>query len=401
VVANPGGTSIDGLTVTDIVPDELDVTGVPIVDAASAINLISIGSDEQIVWTIDELHPGAQVTLPWNASVSTTGDLVAMNEATATTEDSTARAAQNVYLARSSAPEVHGSTSAAAPATQTKKVIRYEQRRIPAGSAPAVIPFTGAPVWGWMVLALALIVVGAAFTRVRRSPLILCGLLALVLMAACTNAGQDPSAGAPTRSARPSPEGSTSEDEVLGTRIHRNSNGSPADGSATDGSSTDAAADATAADTTAPQIPEPQEDLVQVVSVPVVVEVESQPASEVLTSIEGDNFVTFSWDEMDRQVTDAASSRTLSRAASATLLSELSTASPSIAPSVELVNLSSTTLVVRGDLGIRTLDASGADAATTSEFVDVVLAPGGSVSLDFEYVLPSGDYSSVPFFAAG
>lgn len=399
LVVNPGDASLHELTITNVVPEELDVAGVPIVDAAASINLISSGSSEQIVWTLNELAAGEGVTLPWEASVSSTGDLVAENNVTVRTENSSASASRNVYLARSSTPVVQGGTaSAARSAVETRRVVHYEQRRVPAGSAPAALPMTGAIISGWFLLALILIGAGVAFIRVRRSPLLLCALMSLVVMAACTNAGSPPPSGAGSpENQTPSSDDSDAEDRVLGTRIRRAENESAAPKTAGDQASTDT----TSIEETTDQLPVPQEDLIQVVTVPVVEVVEVQaPASEVLTSLQGENLVTFSWDESNREVTDAASSRTLSRESSATLLAALATASPTIAPSVELVNLSAGSLVVKGELGIKTLGSNGEAAATLSEHLDLVLAPGGSVSLDFEYILPSGDYSSVPFFQA-
>ncbi|HYI46388.1 MAG TPA: hypothetical protein VE174_13105 [Actinomycetota bacterium] len=402
LVVNPGDTPLTNLTITNIVPEELDVVGVPIIDRAESINLISMGSSEEIVWTLDTLDPGEGVTLPWEASVAATGDLVAANDVVVEAEDSSAAASRSVYLARSSTPAVQGGTSSAAPATtQTRRVVRYEQRRIPAGTAPAILPFTGANVSGWFALALILLGAGVVFTRARRSPALLCALMGLVIMAACTSADPPPSAEAPKQE---SPKG---DDEVLGKRIHKGDNentaeappGSIDDPSPGEEGDDDATEPDTETEDAITQLPVPQEDLIRVVTVPVVEIVEVQgPATEVLTSVPGDNLITFSWDEASRSVTGAASSRTLTRDVVATVLSELSTASPSIAPSVELTNVSDGSLVVKGNLGIETQGPG--QTVTTSEHVDLVLAPGGSITLDFEYVLPSGEYTAAPFFQA-
>ncbi|MGH9194503.1 MAG: hypothetical protein ACRD1T_02025, partial [Acidimicrobiia bacterium] len=51
-------------------------------------------------------------------------------------------------------------------------------------------------------------------------------------------------------------------------------------------------------------------------------------------------------------------------------------------------------LHVNGRMVHRIFDTSGTLVATLeSEEIDVTLAPGGTTAAEFEYLLPSGDYS--------
>jgi hypothetical protein len=123
--------------------------------------------------------------------------------------------------------------------------------------------------------------------------------------------------------------------------------------------------------------------------------------TQVIGSRAGDSTATFDWDEATRDITQATSSRTLAAGAPTELLTNLDFAQDAIGTEVVLRNLSETErIAVNGTLGLEVQTPTGT-TRLTSDPVDVVLEPGGEVTADFSFLLPSGTYSVRGFLESG
>lgn len=413
-VTNRGTTPAERVVVKDRVPAELDVAGVPILDGLASQNLIAVGNDETIVWELFELAPGQTRRLPWFAVAQRPGDFVASNEIEGSSLNAPATSgASRTFLADSGAVVAAKTVDGPRPPkVKRRRVVRYVERTItrerpatgPETSTGSTMPATGADPVAWVGFAGLLLLVGGALAviaardRSRRMPLL--AILGAALLTACvassTNDGP---------SANVSPSASES-DRVLGERVERgDDNGSGGGDEAGDGADEGRDGDSgddrgTGDDATDGPSDGASPELETITTfVPVVVEEEVRvPAAAPveLGSIAGDNALTFTWDEAGHEVTTATSSRTFDPDA-ITSLEVRQEVGRTLSSPVVLTNVSDGDVQVTGRLTL-TLSGSAGAVTLTSSSIDEVLAPGGSVTAGFGYLLPSGTYSVTASF---
>ena len=406
-VTNAGTEELRNVVVIDDVPPELNIYGVPVIDAADSINMITFGSTEQIIWSFDSIAPGRSIRLPWYADVVGSGDLAATNVVTASAGEAPVSSVSDLFLATAgNSRVVTGEPSDPPPAkTVRKRVVTY--RAVPpsadvsdsgtaAHAGPDALPNTGIPSSGWLALAALVIGGGAALyllgSRPKRHRFSAVLIAAVIALTACVTSGDDPSevgeledVGSQASVER---RGTESDDQVLGERISR-----PEQDNDEDESASDEPAVATLTESPV-EVPEEVE---AVVSFEVVSITPEPPPVLTLGPLPSQNTVTFDWDEASRQVLSAASSQMVT-AGPASLVTELATTSGPIRTVAVLTNESDSQVEVRGRL---TLHVTGTTASTvlTSDPIDVVLEPGGVVTAPFTYLLPSGSYSISAVFA--
>jgi uncharacterized repeat protein (TIGR01451 family) len=411
-VTNQGSEPATGVVISNEVPPEIDVHDVPLIPQAASITLSSLGRSETIIWTLDRLAPGRSVSLPWAGEVGILGDFVADNRVTAESEGATSRAEDRIFLAGASTRADTGSTSEPRTIVKKKRIVRHELRTlagnvVPAAPGPSSLPSTGTDVVGWIIAALSIAVLGALiFVMGRRGKLrrvhvfvILC-----LLLTACIQ-DQQPTA-TPDRT-EVGESGDEDEEQVKGKRVRRgqDQNGNAAD-EAGEPDDTEATGDgALAEQALAPDQPlEPEITTDEVVRVPVVEVVEVSvpvPDPSELGPVAGDNTISYTWDEAEREITAAASGRILRPDATTSLLAGLSVQAPFIGVDVELTNTGSDQVRANGTLVLSITDSAGGLVTTLeSRAIDEILGPGDSVSARFSYALPTGDYLSTATFEA-
>ena len=420
VVTNRGAEAVRNVTVTNDVPAELDVAGVPVVDVADTINLITVGSNEQVVWGINTLGAGRSVRLPWTGQVVDLGDFSATNSVIATAPRSVVTATSDVYLAASGSPRVDDGIPAKVKGrTVTRRTVTYEQRRVAtapdAQAAPGSLPATGVDPLGWVLLGVVALITGIALMILlrpggdRRRALVAL-VAALLTLAACVSGEPgttDPVGDAGTeteREAGVAAETDVADDEVLGTRVDRG-NGTTGPGTGNGGSTPDDGADANDADDDSPVVTgsdDGADGTFVVETVPVetieVVRLAPEPATIVpLGALTGANTVNFEWDEPTRTMGSGTSGIIFGNEA-ASLTTSLSSERGPIGMASTIRNDSETDrLAVEGRVVLQISGSSGS-ARLTSSAIDVVLEPGGEVTAPFSFLLPSGSYSATAVF---
>ena len=385
-VTNNGSAPAD-VVVIDEVPAEMDVLSVPIVPAADSIQLGRTPQGEDIVWVLENLRAGRTARLPWSATAASAGDLEAVNSVEARSAGETTRVADRTYLAAGGDIDSRGHGKAQVMRT----IVRRVQVTVPSSGevtgAPAVLPLTGADVTGVWTVALAAIVAGVLFmmgtSRDRRRRRMALAAVALIVLAACTSTPED-------EAAEPSPAPSpTVEDEVRGQQIRRgdgNQNGAPAD---------DAATDITDEPVAVPDAGQPVEVVTR--RVVEVVPVERPVVSQETRS--GDNSISFQWDADAREVITATSGTSFSNQPS-TLTTSLDFDARGLASDITLINSGDDLLRVDGHFELDVISGGNVIARLRSEGVDVVLRKQGRATVAFEYLLPSGDYTTHARFEA-
>jgi hypothetical protein len=117
---------------------------------------------------------------------------------------------------------------------------------------------------------------------------------------------------------------------------------------------------------------------------------------------EGDNSLSYEWDESSTSFVSAASSRQVIRGARVELLTELSSEPGAIAVHVTLRNLTTHMRVaVRGRMTHEVFGSAGLVARFVSDSIDTVLNPNGSTTVGFTYLLPTGQYTTRSAFEPG
>jgi hypothetical protein len=398
-VTNEGSAPATGVVISNEVPPELNVGDVPLIPQAASITLSSLGRSEVIIWTLDRLAPGRSVQLPWTAEVGLLGDFIADNSVTAEAQGATSGAQERIFLAGASTSADTGSPSEPRTIVKRKRIVRHELRVVPGGgiaSAPAALPFTGVALIGWTVGAVILCLLGAvAFLHGWRGRLRKVHIL-LILCLSMTACVQDQQPTATPDRAEVQETDDEGEDQVRGRRLQRGQEPDEQPSNEIDVGSGEQVADP------ADQSVQPEvtaEDLVRVPVVDVVEVSVPAPDPQPLGPVAGDNTITYTWDEAQREITGAASGRILRPDATTSLLAGLSVQEPFIGVDVELANSSSEAVRASGTLVLSITDsAGGIITRLESRSIDETLDPGDSVSARFSYALPSGEYVSVATF---
>ncbi|MEA2446968.1 MAG: hypothetical protein QOK47_605, partial [Actinomycetota bacterium] len=173
LVSNTSGEEIHDVVVVDLVPDEVDVVGVPVTDSVDAVQLGVHRGQEDIVWIISSIAAGGEIELSWSGEAVAPGDLEAVNSVSVTGSEVTGSSESDAtYLGFVKALEIERG-KAPAPTFVQKTVMK----RVPVEGAvsPAVataLPNTGAPTVQMVAAAFALIALGAllvslSFARLR------------------------------------------------------------------------------------------------------------------------------------------------------------------------------------------------------------------------------------------
>jgi uncharacterized repeat protein (TIGR01451 family) len=420
VVSNDGEADLENVLVVDVAPAEVQVVSVDIVDEVEAVQIGQSGGRHDIVWNVGSLPAGASVELPWDGRVARPGDLRAVNSVRGllgTTEATRGRSES--FLA------AEGPRELANPPFEPieDRVVTFVAPP-PGEAAPrsatqpgAVLPFTGAAPWQ-IVRAGALLVLGGLLlvlgTRLSREPrkALIAALLAGLVGVACVSANEESGdAAGPVTSPRTAVTDDPRDEEetrVKGERIVRGEG----DAGAETAAPTDAPAatppptapPATGPPTTvaptatpppvvaAPTAPPPADaGPVRVVRV-VRTELEDLPVED-LESRDGDNTISFGWDEA-AGITSASSGTRFVRGGGSELFTDLSEEEGRISNRMTLRNTAEAArLRVRGRLVHEVYQGARLVARLRSDPIDVVLAPGGEVAARFSYLLPTGDYT--------
>jgi uncharacterized repeat protein (TIGR01451 family)/LPXTG-motif cell wall-anchored protein len=396
VVTNTSDAAISELSVRDLVPPEITVEGVPIIDEVSAVSLGYGPNGEDIVWTIDSLAPGASVELPWTGRAIAAGDFKAANRVQAVVRLRTQTQTIGLtYLGRSEGEVVRD----AHHQTIKKQVIRTRAvtKMVPASSAaaeafaaPGTLPATGSNPSGLLAIGALMIAAGVILVRVPRAHVVAVLALGALVLGACVTDESSPSAaplhfkrvpiGAEMRAGKV-------QDRVLGLRFH---NPDASDGAVTtpEGSTPGTTG---AADQLVPiEIPV---QVMEVVDAPL-------PLEEVADKA-GDNQVTYSWDADSGSITEATSTHLIVAGASIEVLLDIVLEDGAIHATARARNVSDDHRVhLTGNLLYDITSDGGPVAQFSSDDIDTVLEPGGEVSADFAHLLPTGTYFATAGFSA-
>jgi uncharacterized repeat protein (TIGR01451 family) len=405
-VSNEGDEDLENVLVVDVAPQEIDVFSVDIVDEVEAVQIGESGGRHDIVWNVGSLPAGTSVRLPWDGRAAQAGDLRAVNSVrglVGTTE--TTRSTSESFLGAEGARDVEN------PPFEPieKKIVTFEdpgtagevaQR---AATQPGVVlPFTGTSVSSLLLAAVLLVfgglllLVGAQLVAPESRKAVAAAILAGLIGAACVSSGDDPAGdAAPQASPR-----------VKGERIVRGESPEPeAETPVPATPPPSPTATATAAPTAPPTTTTPPPVVAAPPTAPVPVdpapvrvvrvvttELEDLPV-ETQESRDGDNTISFGWDEAAGGVTSASSGTRFVRGSGSELLTDLSSNGGAIVNRLTLRNTrEAARLSVEGRLVHEVYSGSTLVARLRSEPVDVVLAPGGAVVARFSYLLPAGDY---------
>ena len=390
-VANEGDAAEDIAVVAEV-PIELDIAGVPLDPRADAISQGRHGDAEDIVWILKDVRPGEEIDLAWTGRVVAAGDLRATTSVEARAQSVSAQATTDTFLATE--PAVAARKTTTEPPMVKRKVIRFVPVEGESGSvAGAILPVTG---WSpsplvrgaGVAIAVGLLLLVIAGVRKRNAAVIVVVALGI---AACTQA-QD-SAAPPEPDTTVGSEATPDDDDdrrprdrVKGRQIRR---GGGEGAAAENGAGTEVAVP----ETTAPDPGAPVRFERVVVTVTEPAEVIEQGSRD------GDNFMSFTWDEAAREIVLAASSIRFTDQPSS-LTSTLSSDAEGLLTDVVLANTSDAAMRVRGTLTLDVMQGGGVIAELRSDPIDVLLEPGGQALASFRYLLPSGDFSVMSGFEA-
>jgi uncharacterized repeat protein (TIGR01451 family) len=422
-VANEGRDDLENVLVVDVAPREVDVVSVDLIDEVEAVQIGESRGRHDIVWNVGSLPAGSSVTLPWDGRAVDAGDLRAVNSVRGligTTE--TTRSTSESFLAD------EGRSAVDNPPFEPikERVVTFVDpppsgpAAAAAGTQPVVLPFTGVSIsrifFAGVLLVFAglLVAIGSRLATGASRRAVTAAVLAGLLGVACVSGGaDDESISGAAQGATPRTFGTDDprddEARVKGERIVRGEDDGADDATAAPASAppataapptatppppaapTSTAPPAVAAPATAPA---PAADPAPVRTVTVVTtELEDLP---VVTqgSRDGDNTVSFSWDETAGGITAATSGRRVSARTGSELLTNLTAEDGALVNRVTLRNTAEATrLAVRGHLVHQIYEGSRLVARVRSEHVDVTLAPGGAVTALFSYLVPAGDYT--------
>jgi uncharacterized repeat protein (TIGR01451 family) len=435
-VKNTGDEVANDVTLINLVPSEVHVTGAGLAPGVDAVQVGNSGGKEDVVWVIDELPAGETIKVNYTGTIESPGDLEAFSKTrVVSTNAGRASSEERTYLADAGGEGSDNPTYEEREKRITRhKVVRTPlvRKRVatepdaPGSSGSGELPFTGVDPLGTVLLGMALIALGMVVVHAtsvntdRRR--IAVGSLALVLVAgACMSNGGDEVEPRVlgtqlTRSPDPAPaedDGPTEADTDTGPvdgdddpsdpadsdddTDEGDDNGPTGDGSdgqddADEGIGDDSSGDGS--ETTTVLVPgdpittfEEDVDFVTITG-------DDLPV-RALGSAEGST-MTFGWNDSSSSITQVISSNSLVEGI-ADLSAQISPAGPGMKLTVSITNAAEATVLgLDGTLALE-LDAGGTHTLK-SEPVDVELNPGGASSASFSFRLPSGSYSARAVF---
>ena len=420
-VHNPG-TEATTATIVDTMPDEVEFL------SASGTLMPTVGA-RTLTWDILALQPGASLVLSWQGRVATAGDLDAMN-VTAIADSTATPVESHTYLAAVKGVVLHRSPEEPDWGTHKERKVVFRTRTVypntvssaPAVVSPGALPYTGVPVVPFIVTAALLLLGGWVLVTEKGRRVAAVSMLVVLVAAACTS-------GTPSqdRTDRADAQAEDEEgDQVLGTRVDRDGNGSDsnngssagddnADGNGngdasatgsdpvgdaeggTDVALPEPATDAPPADAVAD--PQPQEVTIRDV---VVVEVANEPpAPRVLPSSGADNAIDLDWDAASRSIVSASSTAIFRADSPIQFLASLDDGNGAISTRLTLTNVTEDERLQVGGRMVVTVSGDGGTIRLTSPPLEQVLEPGDEVSAAWDFALPSGDYSIESSYLAG
>lgn len=397
-ISNPGSTPLSGVSIHQIVPEELDVLGVHVLDEVDFTQLGLVNGEEDITWSIDSFGGGESLTLTWIAKVVRAADLRAVGTITAEADQQVEGIAPpSVYIATARGVSVVD----AGAETVAQEVVRERSVTAAPGS---ILPATGlGPEAGLAILGLALVAVGLVLWRSRSARrrigagVIICALL----MSACTSGSDEPDV-----SQSPEVKGRIIENDDE-TDTDTDTDVQPGDdaGSEDGDEPPDADADGDGGPADVPPIGEvPVGTTVpgstEVVSETVTVQVPvSELPAETLGDTDGANAVALDWSRIDG-VQQALSSLTFSDEV-ASVRTALRASGTRISVEVTLTNETSDRLLeVSGRLLHTVGGLPGGPTTLRSGRLDRTLAPGATIAETFVYTLPTGSFTLTSAFSA-
>ena len=369
----------ENLVVTVSVPPEMDVSSVPLDDQAEAISASRHGTKEDIVWVVGDVTAGQAVDFHWSAEVTEPGDLMATAVANAKTDAAKASESTDTFLAA----RADVATTKAEPTKVLGKIIKMVPVTIPAPDG-AVLPVTGWSPTGWLWTSIAcvglgslLLLIGLARSGARRTGAL---VVALGILTSCTPAQDETVTAPPETQSTPEAADEADEppaDEVKGKRIFNNDPAATTEG-----------------------LPVPAAEEPAVITIYKRVITDAPADLDLVTQDDraGDNSLSFTWAEPDREVATATSGVIFTPEQISSLTVGLEWDTDGLNSGVTLENTSSEPLRVQGELILEIAGPGGVGEKLNSGPVDVVLAPGGLVQVSYRYLLPTGEYTLISSF---
>ena len=442
-VKNTGEDPAEDVTIVNLVPSEVHVTGAGLAPGVDAVQVGNSGGNEDVVWVINELDVGESITVNYTGAIQEPGDLQAVNRTRASSSNAGKDSSEErTYLATTGGG---GSSNPTFDPIRKKHVTRHKvvtrpliRKRVPTepdapvGSAGAgELPFTGVDplatiTFGMVLIALGWVLVHATSVHADRRRIAVGSLALLLVAGACmTNGGDEKveprvlgtqltrSPDAAPADDDPIPEGDPGDDVTDPDNDAPDEDApdeGPADGDNSDGADgrdeagdTDGSADPDATDgadgsgTTTVLVPgDPVTTFER--DVDIITITADDLAVVDLASARGST-LSFGWDDGARAVTQATSSQTTVDDV-ADLSAQISTAGPGMKLTVSVTNVSEDTVLhVDGRLAVG-LSAGGGSHMLEGPALDEDLNPGGSSSASFSFRLPSGAYSATASFLA-
>lgn len=415
-VTNAGAEDLDDVLVVNLAPAEIDVVSVDIVDEVEAVQIGESGGRHDIVWNVGSLPAGASVELPWDGRAARAGDLTAVNSVRGLlglTE--TARSASRSFLATEGARAVDNPPF---DPIEKRVVTFVDPTAAPAEAGSVAQPGVVLPVTGTTVPRLLLIgllfalsgvflLVGARLAPAGAGRAVGAAIVAGVLLAACVS-GDDPSGGGIAQRTFGTDDPRDEDARVKGERIVRGDEdgATPAPSAPPETTSVPPTAPPAATATPAPPVATTAPPAVAAPTAPPATGAPAEPVRvveivrvgledlpvETLDSRDGDNTISFGWDESSG-ITAASSGTRFVRDGSSELLTDLTTGDGAIENRITLSNTrDAARLSVQGRLVHEVYSNGRLVARLRSAPIDLVLDPGGSVVARFSYLLPTGDY---------
>lgn len=425
-VTNTGSEDLENVLVVDLAPEELAVVSVDIVDEVEAVQIGETLGRYDVVWNVGSLPAGASVDLPWDGRVLRPGDLTAVNSVRGLLgpTNEIVRSTSRSFLAAEGPRDVDN------PRFEPieKRVVKFVQPDPVVGPAArsatepgVVLPFTGASLSRLALAGIlfavagALLLGGARLAPAGSGKTVAGAALAALVLVACVSGGDDPAerAGGATPRTFGTDDPRDGEARVKGERIVRGDDGEVTAAPTAPPATTSPAETPAPPTATAPPTAPPATSAPPVVAAPTAPPVATQAPSvepvrvveivrigledlpvESLDSRDGNNTVSFGWDETAGGITAATSGTRFVRAAGSELMTDLTTDDGAIVNRLTLTNThDDVRLEVKGRLVHDLYSGSRLVARLRSAPIDEVLSPGGSVVANFSYLVPTGDYT--------